>query len=228
MRPLLSIIIPVLNEAMILEARLRALQFIRDDGAELIVIDGGSTDDSVRIAEPLCTQLSQSKPGRATQMNQGAAIARGEYLLFLHADTVLSKDCVDALLVALASSPVWGRFDVWIEGAHPLLPLTAAMMNWRARWTSVATGDQGIFVRADLFSQLGGFPDIPLMEDVALSKILRRVARPARVRARLLTNGRRWDQGGWLRTVLRMWGLRLAYWSGINTQTLARYYLNVR
>ncbi len=228
MKPTLSIIIPVLNEGSILEARLRALQFARDDGTELIVIDGGSTDDSVRIAEPLCTQLCQSKPGRATQMNQGAALARGEYLLFLHADTVLSKDCFDALSAALASRPLWGRFDVSIEGAHPLLPLTAAMMNWRARWTSVATGDQGIFVSTERFRALGGFPEMPLMEDVALSKMLRRVERPARVRARLLTNGRRWDQGGWSRTVLRMWGLRFAYWSGINTQTLARYYMNVR
>ena len=228
MKPTLSIIIPVLNEGSILEARLRALQFVRAEGAELIVIDGGSTDDSVRIAEPLCTQLCQSKPGRATQMNQGAARAQGEYLLFLHADTVLSKDCLDALLAALASRPVWGRFDVSIEGAHPLLPLTAAMMNWRAKWTSVATGDQGIFVSTERFRALGGFPEMPLMEDVALSKMLRRVERPARVSASLLTNGRRWDQGGWLRTVLRMWGLRFAYWSGINAQTLARCYMNVR
>jgi rSAM/selenodomain-associated transferase 2 len=228
MRPMLSIIMPVLNEGLILEARLRALQFVRAGGAELIMIDGGSTDDSVRIAEPLCTQLCQSKPGRATQMNQGAALAQGEYLLFLHADTVLSKDCFDALSAALASRPVWGRFDVSIEGAHPLLPLTAAMMNWRTRWTSVATGDQGIFVSTERFRALGGFPEMPLMEDVALSKMLRRADPPARVKARLLTNGRRWDQGGWLRTVLCMWGLRFAYWSGINAQTLARYYMNVR
>jgi hypothetical protein len=160
--------------------------------------------------------VSSSMVGQKTQ----------HYKLNLFA--VLSKDCLDALLAALASWPVWGRFDVSIEGAHPLLPLTAAMMNWRAKWTSVATGDQGIFIRTERFHEVGGFPDMPLMEDVALSKVFRRVERPARVKTRLLTNGRRWDQGGWLRTVLRMWGLRFAYWSGINAQTLARYYMNVR
>ena len=135
--------------------------------------------------------------------------------MFLHADTRLEEAAFEALLEALSGDPDWGWFDVRIEGKHPLLSLTAAMMNARAGLTKVATGDQGLFVKKALFDAVGGFPDMPLMEDVALSKALRGVAKSTVIRTPLVTDGRRWDQGGWFRTVLKMWGLRFAYWAGV-------------
>ena len=228
MNPLLTIVIPVLNEARILPARLEALQFVRSRNVELIVVDGGSTDDSLDIARPLCDRTLKAPAGRAKQMNEGARQASSEWLLFLHADTRLEAEAFEALLEALSGDPDWGWFDVRIEGKHPFLTLTAAMMNARAGLTKVATGDQGLFVRKTLFDAVGGFPDMPLMEDVALSKVLRDIAKSTVVRTPLVTDGRRWDQGGWFRTVLRMWGLRFAFWAGVGPDRLANYYAHVR
>ena len=228
MNALLTIVIPVLNEARILSARLEALQFVRCRGVELIVVDGCSTDDSLEISRPLCDRTLKSPAGRAKQMNEGARHANGEWLLFLHADTRLGEEAFDALLEALSGESDWGWFDVHIEGKHPLLLVTAAMMNARAGLTKVATGDQGLFVRKALFDAVGGFPDMPLMEDVALSKRLRGVAKSTVIRTPLATDGRRWDQGGWFRTVLKMWGLRFAYWAGVGPDRLADYYAHVR
>ena len=228
MNPLLTIVIPVLNEARILPARLEALQFVRSRNVELIVVDGGSTDDSLEIARPLCDRMLKAPAGRAKQMNEGARHASSEWLLFLHADTRLEEEAFEALLEALSDEPDWGWFDVRIEGKHPLLRLTAAMMNARAGLTKVATGDQGLFIKKVLFDAVEGFPDMPLMEDVALSKVLRDIAKSTVVRTPLATAGRRWDQGGWFRTVLRMWGLRFAYWAGVGPDRLADYYAHVR
>ena len=228
MNPSLTIIIPVLNEARILSARLAAQQFVRSRNVELIVVDGGSTDDSLEIARPLCDRMLKAPAGRAKQMNEGARQASSEWLLFLHADTRLEAEAFEALLEALSGDPDWGWFDVRIEGKHPFLTLTAAMMNARAGLTKVATGDQGLFVRKTLFDAVGGFPDMPLMEDVALSKVLRDIAKSTVVRTPLVTDGRRWDQGGWFRTVLRMWGLRFAFWAGVGPDRLANYYAHVR
>ena len=224
----LTIIIPVLNEARILSARLEALQFVRSRDVELIVVDGGSTDDSFDIASAQSDHTLKSPAGRAKQMNHGARHASTEWLLFLHADTRLEEEAFEALLEALSGDPDWGWFDVRIEGKHPFLPLTAAMMNARAGLTKVATGDQGLFMKKALFDAVGGFPDMPLMEDVALSKALRGVAKSTVVCAPLATDGRRWDQGGWFRTVLKMWGLRFAYWAGVGPGRLANYYAHVR
>ena len=228
MNPPLTIIIPVLNEARILPDRLEALQFVRSRDVELIVVDGGSTDDSFGIASAQSDHTLKSPAGRAKQMNHGARHASTEWLLFLHADTRLEDEAFEALLEALSREPDWGWFDVRIEGKHPLLSLTAVMMNARAGLTKVATGDQGLFVRKALFDAAGGFPDMPLMEDVALSKRLRGVAKSTVIRTPLATDGRRWDQGGWFRTVLRMWGLRFAYWAGVGPDRLAGYYAHVR
>ena len=228
MNPSLTIVIPVLNEARILPDRLEALQFVRCQDVELIVVDGGSTDDSLEISGAFCDRALRSPAGRARQMNEGAWHASGEWLLFLHADTRLEREAFEALLGALVGEPDWGWFDVRIEGEHPLLSLTAAMMNARASLTKVATGDQGLFMKKALFDAVGGFPDMPLMEDVALSKALRGVAKSTVVCATLATDGRRWDQGGWFRTVLRMWGLRFAYWVGVGPDRLADYYAHVR
>jgi len=227
LNPSLTIIIPVLNEARILPDRLEALQFVRSRDVELIVVDGGSTDDSFDIASAQSDHTLKSPAGRAKQMNHGARHASTEWLLFLHADTRL-EEAFEALLEALSREPDWGWFDVRIEGKHPLLSLTAVMMNARAGLTKVATGDQGLFVRKALFDAVGGFPDMPLMEDVALSKVLRGVAKSTVIRTPLATDGRRWDQGGWFRTVLKMWGLRFAYWAGVGPDRLADYYAHVR
>ena len=228
MNPSLTIIIPVLNEACILSERLEALQFVRCRDIQLIVVDGGSTDGSLEISRALCDLALKSPAGRAKQMNEGARHASSEWLLFLHADARLEGEAFEALLEALSGEPDWGWFDVRIEGKHPLLSLTAAMMNARAGLTKVATGDQGFFMKKALFDAVGGFPDMLLMEDVALSKALRGVAKSTVIRTPLVTDGRRWDQGGWLWTVLKMWGLRFAYWAGVGPDRLANYYAHVR
>ena len=228
MTPMLSIVVPVLNEARILDARLNALQCHRVAEVELIVVDGGSVDRSAEIAAPLCDRTLVSPPGRACQMNAGAEAARGTWLLFLHADTILSKESFDALLIILGQNPDWGWFNVRISGKHPFLPLTASLMNLRSAWTGIATGDQGLFVRQRVFQGVGGFPVLPLMEDIALCKSLREQAEPVIVRSPLVTDGRRWDQGGWSRTVILMWLLRWGYWCGISPERLSRFYAHVR
>jgi rSAM/selenodomain-associated transferase 2 len=158
-------------------------------------------------------------------MNAGANAARGDVLWFLHADTLVSPAALAALPGALAQSGGdWGRFDVQLTGSHPLLRLVEWSMNLRSRWTAIATGDQGIFVRRGLFEQVGGFADIPLMEDIALSRRLKRHSPPLRLRARLYTSSRRWERNGIVRTIVLMWRLRFAYWRGVPPQRLAERY----
>ena len=221
--PRLSVIVPVLDEALAIEAALAPLQARRGAALELIVVDGGSRDATRQLAAPLADRVIVAPRGRALQMNAGAAAACGEHLLFLHADTVLPADAFDAIESAL-SAHEWGRFDVTIVGRDPLLAVVAALMNLRSRLTGIATGDQAIFVRRAAFEAAGGFPPIPLMEDVALSRALRRRSRPACLRSRVLTSGRRWERQGTLRTILRMWRLRLAYALGADPHRLARQY----
>jgi rSAM/selenodomain-associated transferase 2 len=220
----LSVIVPVLNEAAGIEATLRALQPMRARGAEIVVVDGGSTDATRLAAAPLADRVLQSPRGRAAQMNAGANAARGDVLVFVHADTLLPAAADEHIAAAIASGREWGRFDVAIDSAHPLLLLVALMMNARSRWTGVATGDQAIFVRRAAFEAAGGYPDIPLMEDVALSKGLRRRGAPACLRERVITSGRRWERHGMLRTIVLMWRLRLAYAMGADPRRLARRY----
>lgn len=224
-RPGCSVIIPALNEAADITATLADLQPARQRGWELLLVDGGSVDDTPALAAPHCDAVLHSPPGRAVQLNAGAAAARGDWLWFVHADTRVPP----AALAALAAVMVqprwqWGRFDVCINGRPRLLRLVAALMNRRSRWTGIATGDQGIFVRSEVFRALGGYPPIPLMEDIALSRALRRRAWPHCLRARLGTSGRRWERHGVWRTIGLMWGLRLAYWLGVPPDRLARRY----
>jgi rSAM/selenodomain-associated transferase 2 len=222
--PLLSLILPVLNEATTVVAQLTKLQVLRARGAELLVVDGGSNDGTVVLAAAGADRLLDAPRGRALQMNAGARASRGEVLLFVHADTTLPPDA-DALIgAAIAGGAVWGRFDVSIDGRHPLLPLVAAMMNWRSRLTGIATGDQAMFVRRDAFLAVGAFPEVALMEDIALSRRLKAVARPACLRARVRTSGRRWEQHGVLRTIVLMWRLRASYFFGADPQQLAVRY----
>ena len=221
----LSIVIPVLNEAATIEAALRALAPLRARGAEVIVVDGGSADDTAALAKPFADAVIASERGRATQMNAGAKVARGDVLLFLHADTRLPPDADRLVLEGLANAGrVWGRFDVAIQGRHPLLPIVAASMNARSRLTGIATGDQAMFVTRKAFNAAGGFPEIALMEDIALSQHLKRISPPLCLHARVTTSGRRWESRGVLRTILLMWRLRLAYFLGTNPDALARRY----
>ncbi len=220
----LSIVVPTLEEAAGIAALLEALQPARREGHEIIVADGGSRDATRAIAAPLADRVIEAPRGRASQMNAGAEAATGDALLFLHADTMLPEGGIDAVSKALAAGARWGRFDVAIAGAHPMLPVIAAMMNLRSRLTGIATGDQALFVRRDAFLAAGGFPPIALMEDIALSRLLNRQGRPACLRLRVTTSGRRWERHGVWRTILLMWRLRLAYFLGADPGRLAAQY----
>ncbi len=221
-RPSLSLVIPVLNEAPELASRLDALHAWRAN-AELIVVDGGSEDDSRKLAAARVDRALEAPRGRATQQNAGAAAAAGGYLLFLHSDTRLTITPAD-LFDRLGARPPWGFFDVRLTGADWRFRIIERFMCWRSRLTHVATGDQALFVRRDLFEALGGFADIPLMEDVELSKRLRRVSAPEVLSPPVVTSSRRWEQRGVLRTVMLMWELRLRYWLGGSPTALARRY----
>lgn len=221
----LSVIVPVLNEADGIAAALAALAPLRARHAEVIVADGGSQDDTVARATPLADRVIAAPRGRAAQMNAGAALATGDVLLFLHADTQLPPDA-DILIVdrLQRSDRFWGRFDVRIDGTHVLLPVVAAMMNARSRLTGIATGDQAMFVAREAFVKADGFPAIPLMEDLVLSKRLKRLGPPLCLRERVTTSGRRWERHGVVRTILLMWRLRFAFWRGADPADLARQY----
>lgn len=224
LRPELSIIMPVLDEAPQIAARLRALQPLRAQGVELIVADGGSSDGTVQLAAPLADRVLVARRGRAAQMNAGAGASRGRTLLFLHADTALPAAALPALCQAIAGGADWGRFDVRIDGRHPLLRIVERMMNWRSRLSGIATGDQAIFVRREVFASLGGYPELPLMEDIALCAALKRRTAPACLRETVTTSARRWERHGVLRTILLMWRLRTAWFFGADPARLARRY----
>jgi rSAM/selenodomain-associated transferase 2 len=222
--PSLSIVMPVLDEVERLAATLAALAPLREQGVELIVVDGGSADGSVAAASGLADQVISAPRGRARQMNAGAAVASARTLLFLHADTRLPPDAPSLIAKALQSRE-WGRFDIRIDGHSALLPIIAALMNWRSRLTGIATGDQAIFVRRSAFAAVAGFPDQPLMEDIEICRRLRHViGAPACLRQHVLTSGRRWDQHGAWRTIVLMWRLRFQYWRGVSAEHLAAAY----
>ncbi|MGE5522122.1 MAG: TIGR04283 family arsenosugar biosynthesis glycosyltransferase [Rhodospirillaceae bacterium] len=221
----LSVIIPCLNEAHQIVELLQSLQPLRARGAEVIVVDGGSKDGTLEAARSLADHVVAAPRGRAAQMNAGAAMATREVLLFLHADTRLPDEADRLVLDALkASGKRWGRFDVRITGRHPMLPIIAAAMNVRSRCTGIATGDQAIFVVRDAFDDIGRYADIPLMEDIDLTKRLKRRGAPLCLTARVTTSGRRWQRHGVFRTILLMWHLRLAYALGADPRALATRY----
>lgn len=220
----LSIVMPVLDEAAGIVARLQALQPLRRQGAELIVVDGGSQDDTLALAVPLADRAVTTDRGRGRQMNTGAACARGEVLLFLHADTLLPPDAMSVVRQGLAGGAAWGRFDVRIVDGPAGLAVVAWAMNLRSRVTGIATGDQGMFCTRKAFASVGGFPEIALMEDIVLSQRLRAISRPVCLRQKVETSGRRWARHGLVRTVLTMWWLRLRFWLGASPDALARAY----
>lgn len=220
----LDVVVPVLNEASTLALVLQALQPLRARGHGLIVVDGGSVDASATVVAPWCDQFARAPRGRACQMNAGAALSQADVLLFLHADTLLPPTALEDIQRAIDQGALWGRFDVRIVGQSVWLPLVAALMNARSRLSGIATGDQAMFVRRATFESLGGFAALPLMEDVELSTRLRALARPACLRSRVQTSGRRWDQNGAWRTIFLMWRLRWRYWRGESAHHLARAY----
>ncbi len=226
--PALSIIIPVRNEALGITAALQALAPLRARGVQVIVVDGGSSDDTMALTRAALGPdgvLLPSPPGRARQMNAGAQRAEGSQLLFLHADTQLPPDADVLVHQALAGGRhVWGRFDVCIAGRPWMLRFIAALMNRRSRYSGIATGDQALFMTRAAFDAVGGFPNQALMEDIEISKRLLRQSRPACLAQRVVTSGRRWEARGVWRTVWLMWRLRWAYWRGVSPDVLAQRY----
>lgn len=223
----ISVIVPALNEAPHISATLARLRLLRKRGHEVIVIDGGSGDDTPALAGPLADRVIIGERGRARQMNAGAAVADGDIYWFLHADTLAPLDADKLILAALASAKhQWGRFDVVLPGNNLLLRLVARLMNLRSRLSGVATGDQGLFITRSAFERIGGFEDIPIMEDIAASRALKRMSRPVGLHTPLLTSDRRWFQHGIIRTIATMWALRFAYFLGVPPWRLARYYSN--
>ena len=226
----ISFVIPTLNEAGTIGPGLQALQTYRRKGHEVIVVDGGSTDDTRLQAEPLADQVLEAARGRAAQMNAGAQIASGEVLMFLHADTYLSDNADEGVLSALqGGAKRWGWCRVHLDNPAWPFRIIERLMAWRARCTRVCTGDQAQFVTKDLFRKLGGFPALPLMEDVALSKLLRASGAPACAEVTATTSARRWETNGILRTVLLMWWLRWLYFIGVSPSALLeKYYPQTR
>ena len=215
----------MLDEAATLARSLHPLQSVRGRDVEVIVVDGGSRDGTPRAAYHLSDRVLDAPRGRARQMNAGAEAARGRVLLFLHADTRPPSGWVAMVRDALETQGrEWGRFDVRLDGAHPMLRVVECAMNLRSRLSGIATGDQAIFVARAAFEAVGGFPDIALMEDVALSRMLRARSRPACLRAAALTSSRRWERNGIARTIVLMWRLRLRYALGADPDELARLY----
>ena len=220
----LSIVIPTLNEADGIVEALTALTPLRALGHEVIVVDAGE-DGTAELARSRADRVLRGPRGRAAQMNRGAAAARGDVLVFLHADTRLPASADRLIADGLAvTGRAWGRFDVRLSGGQPSLRIVEASMNWRSRLTGIVTGDQAIFVTRDRFRDVGGYPEMALMEDVALSKALKRLGPPLCLRARVTTSSRRWERDGVIRTVLLMWSLRLRYFLGADPSDLARRY----
>lgn len=231
----LSIIIPLLNEAGNLPELIAHIVRLDPAPQQVILVDGGSVDGSVAITNNVLknTEIAQSAidwhiiestVGRAQQMNAGAMLATGDMLLFLHADTELPADAIDSVQQAIAQYD-WGRFDVRLDSSEPLLKIVGLMINQRSRLMSIATGDQAIFIKKSLFEQIGGYPDQPLMEDIELCKRLKKFARPACLKSKVITSARRWQQYGTWRTIFLMWQLRFDYWRGVSPNVLKqRYY----
>lgn len=222
---MLSVIMPVLNEAKNLEGILSHLRAICPE-AEVIVVDGGSEDGTSALVRqfPWVTYLS-GRRGRASQMNAGAAVANGEVLLFLHADTLMPAGANAAILQAFNDPEVVaGRFDVSFDNPRPVFKIIACFINLRSRLTKICTGDQALFVRRKTFEELGGYPDIPLMEDVEFATRLKRKGAMSCLRVKVTTSARKWEQGGVLRVVLLMWALRFCYVVGVDPDRLHRWY----
>lgn len=223
----LSAIIPTLNEEDVIEKTLARAQAAGVD--EVIVVDGGSQDATCEKAKEMGCQIIRSARGRALQMNAGAKVASGHVLLFLHADTLLPKTAKADIEAALFSPHmVGGRFDIRLDRSGLFYMLLAGLINLRSSLTRIATGDQAIFVRREVFEQMGGFAEIPLMEDVEFTRRLKKRGQVACLRQKVITSARRWEKNGRLKTVLLMWLLRLLYFFGVSPNYLKRLYADAR
>jgi rSAM/selenodomain-associated transferase 2 len=223
----ISVILPVLNEEQSIRGTLQSL--IRLEPYEIVVVDGGSRDRTVEICKRFALEVIFAERGRARQMNVGARHASGDVLLFLHADTRLPQSALNDIAAALSDSRyLGGRFDVELEGTHWMLKIIGALINYRSRATKIATGDQALFVRRDIFDHVGGYQEIALMEDIALCRTLKRLGRLACLRSRVVTSARRWERDGVWRTILKMWTLKLCYLAGISPVRLKQYYADTR
>ena len=218
-----SIIIPTLNEEKTIQSYLMSLQAIRKY-CEIIIVDGGSIDNTQNIATPLADKVIISPKGRANQMNKGARQATGEILLFLHADTYLPENALLLIQEKISGTAQWGRFDIQLNGMHFMYKVIAQMMNWRSRITGIATGDQVIFVTRKTLKIAGYYPEINLMEDIALCKVLKKISPPICLKERVISSGRRWEYNGIYKTILLMWIIRLRYFFGADPQQLAFLY----
>ena len=219
-----TIVIPTLNEEAEIEACLIRLQGLREEGFEVIVVDGGSIDKTPQLVEGLCDQFISNQQGRAAQMNTGARQASGELIFFLHVDSQLPEKFSELIPTIGAETFFWGRFDVTLSGKHWLFRVIESMMNLRSRLTGIATGDQVMFVSQKLFREVGGYPEIALMEDIAMSRMLKNICSPLCLRQKVLTSSRRWEKYGITTTILKMWWLRLSYFMGVDPVRLVRQY----
>lgn len=221
----ISIVVPVLDEANTIVSFLQSVRRACQPAMEIIVVDGGSRDGTATLAADHCDHIVVAAKGRAVQMNAGAKLASGKILCFLHADSLLPPHAGRLMREALGGAASgWGRFDVRLSGRHRVLRVVERLMNWRSRLTGIATGDQTMFMTRDLFDKVGGFPEIALMEDIAMSRKLKAQSPPRCLPDVVVTSSRRWEKNGILRTVVLMWRLRLLYFFGADPARLARRY----
>ena len=219
-----TIVIPTLNEEAEIQACLMQLQGLRARGFEVIVVDGGSIDKSPQLVEGLCDQFISTKRGRAAQMNTGARQAMGKFIFFLHVDTRLPEDFSEIINSIETDKHSWGRFDVKLSGQQWPFRVIETMINSRSRLTGIATGDQVIFMTQEIYRAVDGFPEIALMEDIAMSRKLRNIYSPLCLRERVMTSSRRWEKHGITSTIIKMWWLRFAYFIGVNPEKLVTQY----
>ncbi len=228
MRQKISIIIPVLNEAQNIQGVLQKLQPLRENGHEVVLVDGGSKDNTCELARSYVDQIMTTDKGRAKQQISGAKMATGQVFLFLHADSFLPDKADQVILTALhtgqSKSSFWGRFNVRLSGNHWLFRIIERSMNWRSCLTGIATGDQAIFVSRTLYDDVGGIPAIDLMEDIEFSKRLRKLSQVICLKSTVITSSRRWEKNGILKTILSMWYMRLQYFLGVKPEVLANKY----
>ena len=220
----ISFIVPTLNEENNIQQTLGFLQGARQRGHTIVVADGGSQDQTLSLARDLADTVDSCSPGSARQMNLGATLSRSDIVCFVHADTIVPQDIDELIIAAVNKDRCWGRFSIRLSGSHWFFRIIEKMMNLRSCLTGIATGDQTIFIKKDIFDRLGGYADIPIMEDIQISKRLKNISRPVCLSNTVTTSSRRWEQKGIYRTMFLMWRLRLAYALGVKPQKLANLY----
>lgn len=231
-RPSVSVVIPVRNESLEVDNFIKKNQESLKSANEIIFVDGQSSDETLQKLNNIALvesstgkfKIIASDPGRGKQMNTGAVTANSDVILFLHVDTVLPENGLEQIKEKIKSGELWGRFDVQLNDEQLIFRIIENMMNWRSTLTNIVTGDQGIFVRKDLFNLVGGYPEIPLMEDISFSACLREISPAKRIKSPVITSARRWQDKGIVRTIFLMWLLRFSYWLGISPEKLANWY----